>query len=150
VTRYSHPIEAEVLWASPEMRLRHPAEDPKTLSVNRYDEGNGCGYENGSPDAYVERWVEVGTGAADVLTWFVERFLGLGWTLVEPVPTSGVANVQFRRDPDERAGVLLQGFGEWWRHSDRDVNWLDGVNSMRVHLAVDGVFADGSTGFRVG
>ena len=76
MTRYSHPIEAEVLWASPEMRLRHPAEDPKTLSVNRYDEGNGCGYENGSPDAYVERWVEVGTGAADVLTWFVERFLG--------------------------------------------------------------------------
>jgi hypothetical protein len=132
------------------MQLRHAAEDPKTTSVNRYDEGNGCGFDNGSPDVYVERWVEVHAGASEVLNWFAERFRAMGWELVEPVPISGVADLRLSRDPDERAGVLLQGFGEWQRHPDRAVNWLDGPNSMRVHLAVDGTFSDGSTGFRVG
>jgi hypothetical protein len=133
------------------MRLRHPAERPHTVTENTYDEGAGCGFDNGSADGYAERWVEVDAGARDVLAWFLGEFGALGWTLVEPVPSSGVAYLRLQRDADERAGVLLQSpSSDWTRHPDRAVNWDTGVNRMRVHLAVDGVFPDGTTGFHVG
>jgi hypothetical protein len=90
-------------------------------------------------------------GAREVLAWFVTTFAALGWNPVEPVPSTGVAYVRLQRDGDERAGVLLQGLtSDWTRHADRAVNWESGVNRIRVHLAVDGTFPDGSTGFHVG
>lgn len=131
--------------------MRHPAELPSTSTENTYDEGMGCGFDNGSADGYAERWVEVEAGAADVLAWFVAEYAALGWTPLEPPPTTGSAYLRMCRDPDERAGVLLQGVGsDWSRHPDRAVNWGTGPNRMRVHLAVNGVFADGTTGFHVG
>ncbi len=132
------------------MRLLHPAERASTATTNAHDEGAGCGFDNGSADAYVERWVEVDAGAGAVLTWFAARFLDLGWATDGPLPTGGAAYVRFRRDPDERLGVLLQGMGDWMSQPDRAVTWEAGVNSMRVHLAVDGAFPHGSTGFHVG
>lgn len=150
VSRYQHPVRGVHLLVAPEMRVLHPAERESTVTTDAYDEGAGCGFDNGSADAYVERWVEVDAGALEVLTWFASRFLDLGWTADAPVPTSGVAYMRFHRDPEERLGVLLQGMGDWMRHPERDVQWDAGVNSMRVHLAVDGAFPDGSTGFQVG
>ena len=94
--------------------------------------------------------MEVDAGAAEVLAWFTGQFLALGWSAEAPIPTSGVAYMRFRRDADERLGVLLQRLGDWAAHPERVVNWDAGVNSMRVHLAVDGTFPDGSTGSRAG
>ncbi len=150
VTRYTHPVAGVALLATPEMRLRHPAESHSSATENAYDEGAGCGFDNGSPDAYAERWVEVDAGAVDVLTWFGARFAELGWLAAAPIPTSGVAYLPLRRDPNERLGVLLQRTHEGTQHPDRAVTWTEGVNRMRVHLAVTGKFTDGSVGFRVG
>jgi hypothetical protein len=151
VSRYAHPLAGAALLRTPELAARHPAEIAQTVTQNSYDEGAGCGFDNGSGDAYAERWVEVDAGAREVLAWFVTTFAALGWNPVEPVPSTGVAYVRLQRDGDERAGVLLQGLtSDWTRHADRAVNWESGVNRIRVHLAVDGTFPDGSTGFHVG
>lgn len=150
MARYQRPVKAFHLLRTPEMRVLHPAERQSTAAANVYDEGAGCGFDNGSADAYVERWVEVDAGAVEVLTWFRARFLALGWSAEAPVPTSGVTYMRFRRDPDERLGVLLQGVGDWIGHPERAVKWDAGINALRVHLAVDGTFPDGSTGFHVG
>jgi len=150
VTRYRHPVEGVELLQAPEMRLLHPAERQLSAAVNLYDEGAGCGFDSGSPDAYAERWVEVDASATEVLAWFTERFRQIGWATRAPSPASGVAYMRFHRDPDERLGVLLQGLGDWAAHADRAVKWDEGPNNMRVHLAVDGAFANGSTGFHVG
>ncbi len=150
VSRYSHPVAGGDLLRTPEMRLRHPSERPQTMTVRSCDEGAGCGFDNGSADAYAERWVEVGAGAREVLTWFLNAFTDLGWSSIEAVPTTGVAHLRLQRAADERAGVLLQGIGDWMHHPDRAVSWEAGANRMRVHLAVDGSFPDGSTGFHVG
>jgi hypothetical protein len=150
VSRHHHPVAGNELLHGPELRLRHPAERQRTATVSSYDEGAGCGFDNLSPDAYAERWVQVDAGAEEVLSWFARELLPLGWSAVEPMPTSGVAAARFSRDADERLGVLLQGVGDWWRETDRAVNWNEGVNAMRVHLAVDGQFSNGSRGVRVG
>jgi len=73
-----------------------------------------------------------------------------GWQPLGPVPSSGVASLTFQRDPDERLGILVQGHGEWWKDPERLVKWDSGINSLRVHVAVDGLFADGRPGRRVG
>jgi hypothetical protein len=135
---------------SPELRLQHPAERQETERESCYDEGAGCGFDNLSPDAYAERWAEVAAGAAQIMAWYAEQFAVLGWRLNEPIPASGVASLAFQRDPDERLGVLVQGTGEWWKDPERLVKWDSGVNMLRVHLAVDGVFPDGRPGGRVG
>lgn len=149
MARYQHPVRGVDLLQTAEMRLVHPAERQPTASTSVYDEGAGCGFDNGSADAYAERWVEVDAGAAGVLRWFTERLVGLGWTPSEAIPSSGVAYMRFLRDADERFGVLLQGTGDWAAQADRAVKWDAGLNSMRVHLAVDGTFP-GSGSFHVG
>jgi hypothetical protein len=151
VGHYTHPVAGGDLLLAPEMRARHPSERLATMTTNSYDEGAGCGFDNGSPDAYAERWVEVDAGAREVLGWFLGTFVELGWRAVEPVPTAGVAYLRLQRDADERVGVLLQGVrDDWIRHADRAVDWEAGPNRMRVHLAVDGSFPDGTSGFHVG
>jgi hypothetical protein len=135
---------------SPELRLRHPAERPETERKSSDDEGAGCGFDQLSPDAYAERWAEVAAGAAQVMTWYAEQFAVLGWRPKGPIPASGVAYLAFQRDPDERLGILMQGKGEAWTDPERLVKWDSGVNVLRVHLAVDGVFPDGRPGGRVG
>jgi hypothetical protein len=132
------------------MQLRHPSERQETESESCYDEGTGCGFDNISPDAYAERWVDVTEGATQVMRWFVDEFTELGWHLRGSVPTGGEAFLTFQRDPDERLGLLMQGHGEWWKDPERLVKWDSGTNSLRVHVAVDGMFADGRPGPRVG
>jgi hypothetical protein len=132
------------------MQLRHPAERQETASESAYDEGTDCGFDELSPDAYAERWVDVNEGAAHVMQWFIDELTALGWYPRGPVPTSGVAHLTFQRDPDERLGILVQGHGEWWKDPERLVKWGGGINSLRVHVAVDGMFADGRPGPRVG
>jgi hypothetical protein len=150
MSRFRHPVAGAELLRSPELQLRHPAERRGTESQRCNDEGVGTGFDNLSPDAYAERWVEVDEGAASVLQWFVEQFSVLGWRPSGPLPASGVAALNFHRDGDERLGILLQGLGEWWKDPKWSVNWDGGVNSLRVHLAVDGTFPDGRQGGRVG
>lgn len=150
VSRFRHPVSGLDLQRSPELQLRHPAERWETVSETSCDEGAGCGFDGLSPDAYAERWVEVAEGAEQVMHWYAEQFSDLGWLPQGPIRASGVAALTFRRDPDERLGILLQGHGEWWRDPERLVKWDSGVNSLRVHLAVDGVFSDGRPGIRVG
>ena len=139
------------LLHAPEMRLLHPEERQSTTLTNVYDEGIGCGLDNGSPDAYAEHRVEVDAGAAEVaglVHWTVpcprlergrHRYRPAAWR------TCG-----FGGTLTSALGVLLQRLGDWAAHPERVVNWDAGVNSMRVHLAVDGTFPDGSTGSRAG
>ena len=101
------------------MRLLYPAGRQSTTLTNVYDDGIGCGLDNGSPDAYAECRVEVDAGAAEVLAWFTGQFLALGWSAEALIPTSGVAYMRFRRDADERLGVLLQRLGDWAAHPER-------------------------------
>lgn len=115
------------------------------------DEGVGCGFDNLNPNAYAARHVEVDAGASEVLTWFSERFVELGWSALAPMPTTGMAYMRFGRDEGEDLGVYLQGVGHHWRtHRNRAVKWSKGKNSMRVHLWVHGTFPDGHSRFQVG
>lgn len=150
MSRYHHPVKGIDLLRGPELMLHHPAEVPDSESVTSYDEGAGCGFDNLSPDAYAERWVDVAEGATPILRWFVRQLRNLGWHPAETVPLGGVASLAFQRDPDERLGVLLQGHGEWWKDPMRLVHWDAGTNRLRVHLAVDGELPDGRRGQRVG
>jgi hypothetical protein len=54
VTRYRRPVAGVDLLHAPEMRLLHPAERQSTTLTKVYDEGIGCGLDNGSPDAYAD------------------------------------------------------------------------------------------------
>ena len=46
--------------------------------VSSYDEGAGCGFDNLSPDAYAERWVDVQDGATRVMEWACPLPPGVG------------------------------------------------------------------------
>jgi hypothetical protein len=129
---------------SPELSLRHPAEMEGTASQSSYDEGAGCGFDQSSPDAYAERWVEIAGDPASIARWFAAELAGLGWQQVDR-PVRGEAEFHFRRDADERAGVLLQRKGGW-----AEVRSGGASAVVRVHVAVEGVFDDGRPGVRVG
>ena len=128
MTRFGHPIRGADLLATPEMALRHAAENEDSGHSSSYDEGAGCGFDNMSPDAYAERWVEIDARPKAVFRWYEEQLVALGWQVADRRRDGP----SFVRDVDERIGVT--GFGQL----------------IRVSFAVDGVFPDGRTGIRVG
>ena len=92
------------------MALRFPGE----VEVDRYaaDEGEGTGFDNLDPSAYAERVFTASVSLDDVLLWYRQQLLSLGWqeTLAEPEVR------QFTRDADEflQVQVLpLQETGCW-------------------------------------
>ena len=122
---FQHPIQFTDLKASPEMALRYPDEFGGCFGTMA-NEGQGTAFDNGSPMAYAERWFNSRDDFRDVEAWFRRQLTVLGWVPEEPSPNMRT----FRRSVDEHVGVALIG------------------PRYRVHYAVDGQWADGSSEFR--
>lgn len=136
MTSLPRPVQVVDLLQTPEMSLRHPSETRARLGTGA-NEGEGTGYDNSFPDAYVERWFQTATSPAEVLDWFDERLLPMGWT-----GTKQQASVEFFTTYDRQPGesVSITYFGPdphlalplWFRFAFQVAGrWPDGSTEPR-------------------
>ncbi len=76
--RYSRPVKATDLFASPEMALRCPGEIE--LKREGSDEGEGRGFDLADPSAGAERNITADQPAGEIVSWFASELIKLGWT----------------------------------------------------------------------
>ncbi len=125
MSRFRRPVQFADLQASPEMALRYPQESGGSFG-SAANEGQGTAFDNGSPMAYAERWFTCQDGFHDVEMWFLRQLSELGWIADARTPNMRT----FRRSDDEHVGVARIG------------------RRYRIHYAVDGQWADGSSDYR--
>lgn len=98
---FLRPVRHQDLFATVEMRLRHPAEE----EVHRYgvDEGEGSGFDNMLRDAVAERVFVFGCRPAVLLCWYENQFRGLQW----PPPAMSSLEVRMFRRAQEHVQVQV-------------------------------------------
>jgi hypothetical protein len=102
IGRFSRPVKADALFASPEMQLRYPGEVERSREGT--DEGVGRGFDDMDPSAGVSREIMSSDPASAVVAWFVENLGGLGWR--------DVGDGRLERDFGESFGIRID-----WEHA---------------------------------